>query len=478
MKKLLIILLLFLFPKVCFAALDAAILWEIRTTGQSSSASMNNGGGFTAGAAGTDYSHASLPANGAPILTLTDLACLDTATNLTSVTGGFTEAMIGNVIHIVSGTQATVGWYEITAYTNGNTVVIDRTCAVGGQNMTAATGNVGGCLALGSALDDDFFEALTAGNTVYISGGGAGNTHTIGESISNTQTGTAVAPFFVDGYDSTRGDNPTGTDRPLIEAGANLFDFYRYWIVENLRVNSTEYDGLNMGYYGYFKNCYGYNSSESAGRSGIFAYNCLIIDCEGVSTNGVALEPTGSMSVISCYAHDSTTGIGGGFATTALINNIIDTCTTGIDVIAQAGGVFVNNTIYNCTTGISGTTGEHIRVINNIIEGCTTEASWDTEQNNSYFDHNCWGGATPTRTNVTAGANKVDASATMTDPSAATPDFTLLAGSPCLDAGLQFGNVLAAGNMTGDYKINIGADQDDVTAAGAGGGAFGWFGKQ
>jgi hypothetical protein len=47
-------------------------------------------------------------------------------------------------------------------------------------------------------------------------------------------------------------------------------------------------------------------------------------------------------------------------------------------------------------------------------------------------------------------------------------DFTLGAASPCLDAGLQIGSNMG---VTGDYETNIGVDQDDVDAAGGGGGA-------
>ena len=49
---------------------------------------------------------------------------------------------------------------------------------------------------------------------------------------------------------------------------------------------------------------------------------------------------------------------------------------------------------------------------------------------------------------------------------AANGDFTLGSGSPAIDAGLQVGVNTGA---VGDYKVNIGADQDDVVAAGGGG---------
>ena len=49
-------------------------------------------------------------------------------------------------------------------------------------------------------------------------------------------------------------------------------------------------------------------------------------------------------------------------------------------------------------------------------------------------------------------------------------DFTVASGSNALDAALQIGTNQGA---TGDYKLNIGADQDDNTAGG-GTDIFGW----
>ena len=140
-------------------ALAAGIVWEFRGT----SGSNNNGGGFKTGASGTDYS-----LQAASQLSLTDAAMVNGTTTLTSVTGGFTAAMIGNVIYIRSGTNFVVGWYEITAHTNTNTITIDRDATTG----SAATGGnmeVGGARA---AFTDAFFEALTAGNIVYVKNGG------------------------------------------------------------------------------------------------------------------------------------------------------------------------------------------------------------------------------------------------------------------------------------------------------------------
>jgi len=99
--------------------------------------------------------------------------------------------------------------------------------------------------------------------------------------------------------------------------------------------------------------------------------------------------------------------------------------------------------------------------INNIIDSCTTGASWTSEYKKQLLDYNCWsnnGADVSTSLRAATTSRRI---ALLVAP--ATGDFTLGAGSPCLDAGLQMGTNIGA---TGDYKVNVGADQDDNTAVG------------
>ena len=102
-------------------AATGVVIWD------PSAGSNNNAGYFDASLAnaGTDYT----AAQATPILALTDLACTAGTTTLTSATGGFTAAMIANGIYIASGTNFTAGLYVITAYTDTNTVTLDRSPA-------------------------------------------------------------------------------------------------------------------------------------------------------------------------------------------------------------------------------------------------------------------------------------------------------------------------------------------------------------
>lgn len=462
MVKILIIILLFV-PTLCFGAIHADTVWECQADATANSV---NGGGFYNRVPGTsvDYSQQT-----AAQLHLTDLDMVAASTTLTSVTGGFTAAMAGNIIHITAGTNFTVGWYEITAYTDTNTVTLDRTAIPVGENNADAVGYVGGAMSLASTLDGDFFEQLVAGNTCHIEAG----TYTLGESVLANTNGTTTAMITIEGYKTSRGDNPTGTDRPLIAAAANNFYLYNYWIVRNLRATTTSSNGafsVNTG--GIIENCYVYQSSGTANYPALYVRTaeCRIIGCEGISTNGYALKIQYYSIAIGNYFHDSSVGIHFTSVRNKIIGNIIDTNTIGIDVSTHYGQNIVNNTLYNNTTGISGIISYGNTILNNIFDECTTPATWTTEYKSNWFDYNSWDGDKSSNSNVTAGDNSIDSDITLTDP--ANGDFTLGSGSACIDTGFQVGTNQGA---VGDYKWNIGADQDDVTAAGAGGGAGFFF---
>ena len=114
MKLLLLILAL---ASPAWAAINAASQWDIRST-----AEANNGGcWWNSGGASTDYSQ-----QDAAQLTLTDITSNAAGTAWASVTGGFTANMVGSCVRLSSGTNFTVGTYQITAFTDTNNVTVDR----------------------------------------------------------------------------------------------------------------------------------------------------------------------------------------------------------------------------------------------------------------------------------------------------------------------------------------------------------------
>ena len=76
-------------------------------------------------------------------LRLTDLVMAQDSTTLTSETGGFTVAMVGEKIYISAGTNFLVGWYTIATHVDTNEVTLNKTAATAGAG-SSGIGVMGG----------------------------------------------------------------------------------------------------------------------------------------------------------------------------------------------------------------------------------------------------------------------------------------------------------------------------------------------
>lgn len=471
MNKLLLITFLFLQVNL-FAALNASTIWEMRTTG-----SAYNGGGYFTTAGSTDYSQqdaAQVSKTNLYYTSGTTLKCDDAST--------FDDTMEGNVIYIDSGTHFTQGYYQVATYVDGNTITLDR--APASEDTSAhkdAVGALGGAII--SPRNINFAQGIVAGNIVYIKAG-TYTTYTYGGTQGNYfDTYTAGGngnPIQWIGYNTTRGDNPTGDNRPIfdgkgtrtngavvdvsgnifkniifkdytgagvtISAGGNVFEnvrstlndtdgFYAsgisLTIFNNCEADSNTSEGFvwnaansNSGMYHY---CYSHNNSAEGfemqyanAASGFHLFNCT---SESNSASG--FRTAGNMTAINCVSYNNS-GTNDGF-------------------LIAGDGITISQ-ITNCVSKDNG------RYAFNRS---------GTGRISLLFNYNCYNGHTTELNNITAGANDVgDQDPLFTD--AANADFTLQAGSPCLGAGLD-----TIGGMTGDYKINIGVDQDDNSTASA-----------
>ena len=327
-------------------AISASAVWEVRTDG-----SDTNGGGFVTGASGTDYSQQS-----SAQLTVTDGAC-SASTTLTSATGGFTAAMIGNLVYLSSGP----GWYEIKSYTDTNTVTIDRA----GPTATGMTLNVGGALATPGRLSN----LPASKNRCWIKSG----TYTI-----TTSTPGPSGPYYqsssinvvVEGYGTTRGD---GT-RPVMSAGTvSSVVLWRMACTNRpSHFRNLEADANGQSSVDGFK----HNAAQLRGCHGCKAVDCAIgfatSDAPNVSCTATGCT-TGFGSTIGmfCTAADCTTGFSGRGGS----NSTATGCTTGFKAEQFTRGYYVNCTAHDCGTGfLSGTTAQitQIATIGCISHSCTT----------------------------------------------------------------------------------------------------------
>lgn len=199
-------------------ALSGAVVWEARTAG-----ATTNGGGFKAGASGTDFSQ-----QNAAQYALTNGTTNGTTTVLTASAA---TNMVGNLAYIAGGTGSITGaWYEITAASAGVSITVDRS-----TGLTAGTGvtiNVGG------ALSDirTILTNMVSGNTVWMKSG----TYTIGTGVSENSS---LQGFSIEGYGSTRGDLGT---RPVIQA-TGAIDVWKFYVYGTIIIRNIEFDGNSTG---------------------------------------------------------------------------------------------------------------------------------------------------------------------------------------------------------------------------------------
>ena len=372
-------------------ALSESTVWEVR----GADGNDLNGAGFNAtrdAVNGVDYSQ-----QAAAQLSLTDLACASNTT-LTSVTGGFTHAMEGNLVYIASGTNALAGFYEITVYTNTNTVTIDRTCATGG-NMTAGVGKVGGAAATPGMIG----AVVVRGNTIYCKGD-----QTIAYATSNVSGGcinSSISCVFI-GYATTRSFNNSNT-RPIFTVnagvtGATIFTG-TYIGVSTLSLNGAGVAAsCGVGSAGFVYRCHLANFTNggisipysgvvfctATGCSSAAALNGNAVFCEAYNNSYAGFGTSGSYAF--CISSGNTTSNGHGFisdggrfsafciaygnAGTGFLSNAATSSRVFINCIAESNSgygwyyptssdyginkLFINCAHYNNTSG-SGLTGSY-----------------------------------------------------------------------------------------------------------------------
>lgn len=380
-------------------AIGAATVWRVRISGNNA-----NGGGYdaTISGAGTDYTQ-----QDSPQLSLTDIACSATTT-VTSATGGFTSAMIGNAIRITGG-GATSGWYFITARTDTNTITVDRTPGT----VTAGTGKVGGGLATYQSVWDSANATgnkCVAGNTIYLQGSG---------SSAPTSDDYTFTSYII----PVPGDTTNGLVRMIGENGMPrirgnglvTYQASRIWL-ENIYIttNSNSNGTLGMicadpsGSGVFIVDCV----LNTAGQSSIVGtvlsqgsgiYNTEVIGvaagsptsssgCYGISINGYAVEILGCR-IRHCRDHGVYIN-GSSYPANAQFNLIYGNVGDGIycNNGATVGGLVANNTI-------DGNGGHGINIIT------TAATQWNSFYNNIISNH---AGSGKKGINVAAGTTAVN----------------------------------------------------------------------
>lgn len=314
-------------------ALSGAIVWEVRTTGSDS-----NGGGFKAGASGTDYSQ-----QDSPQLTIdgaTVSATVHTTTAQINVSGSSLSAThVGNTLQITGGT-ATAGFYEITAVDTGNNrYTLDRSAGTSGQTVQ---GRMGGCLTTITKA----VGAMATTNIVYVKNG----SYTLSNAtLTPPAPGGNPASNSIIGYNSTRGDLDSVTDYsnfPTITKSAGTEPIF------TLSNNGTRIRNIKLlG-----------NSNATHGVTASAA-NTIVdnVYVTGCTTFGILLTSAGTCTTTRTRS-TANSGSAGGFS---LTGSCADGCRA--DANPGVGFTITSSSMVNCVADGNTSHGISVGSGNNLI---------------------------------------------------------------------------------------------------------------
>jgi hypothetical protein len=279
-------------------ALSNATVWEVRPT----VGSDLNGGGFVAGASGTDYSTQNSKNTVGNNISTTDAVGTGIAT-ITSATAAFTSAIVGNIIYL-SGTGVTTGWYQVVTFTNATTIILDRSPGT----FTGATMNIGGALATVASV---FPAAISDGNTFYIKATGS-LTVTAALTPTNANSGNVMA--FI-GYTSTRGDGGRATwttstnNTNLFTFGSNAANFSFQNVILSCTAGTPGFavtNNNNATANLQFVNCLitGWHDGIDFNWNDVsYCTGLMLEDCEVTACTRYGIVNSGSTLLVNCYIH-------------------------------------------------------------------------------------------------------------------------------------------------------------------------------
>lgn len=339
-------------------AISASAVWEVRTAGSDA-----NGGLYISG--GTDYSQ-----QDAAQLSVAD-AVTNGTTTVTSATGGFTSAMIGNGINVAGSIR------QITAVASTNSIAVDALIA----SATGQAAKVGGALA-SPGMAAGF---TVGGNDVWMRGG----TYPITSTTANVSGGRVVAtgnvagnPSRWEGYATTRGDKGTP---PVLQASGisavTVFTSTFDVITDNIKIDGASLAsvvGFSTHVLGHAVRCVAYrcatgfsNTDARAGFTRCLADSCGIgfftagyhDGCESRAHTVVGFRAAGSNGYKRCLAWGGATAGAVGFDANSQAVEFAD-CTAhgqsgdGFKFLAVRAGQAVNCVAYgNGGYGFNGTGG-------------------------------------------------------------------------------------------------------------------------
>ena len=275
---------------------------------------------------------------------------------ITSATAAFGTTIVGNIIYLQGGSGGlTAGWYEVTARASSSSITVDRNVAAG----TGITMNIGGALlTIQKAVDNMAAATSAADQLTWVKSG----TYNLTAAITTTTPSAVLRRNRVYGYDATRGDYPTGSNRPTIKTNGNAIDcvvtgadwHWANFILDGSGAAAGLTGCQTSASFGRIENC----KVTSFATQGIYisAGGWTVLRCEvtDIAANGaIRIDTSLAVSVIDCWVHDNT------------IHGLVGSGNPiGLTVVRS---IFSNNT--GTSDGINTGTGYTITLLNNVCYG-------------------------------------------------------------------------------------------------------------
>lgn len=298
-------------------ALAANSIWEVRQGG-----SDTNGGLVRGDTVVTNYT-----LQNSPQVAVTNAVATGTTT-ITSASGLFTSAMVGNGVYMAGGTGSLVAiMHYIISVTNSTTIVVDSAVAAG----TGITLNLGGAMASIGALGQ---LGIAQGHVAFVQNSGTPfvlTTATVNVSGGTISSG-STSQYVICGYTSNRTitnvDTPPTVKFPL--AGFSVNMFIMRGIVRNIifdgngsgssklsgtsdatnysRVGILNMTALNTAI-GSFELCWATGCSQT-----VFTTQCF--GCIGYANTAIPFIATSSI-LVNCISINNTGATTDGFGNAA-----------------------------------------------------------------------------------------------------------------------------------------------------------------
>lgn len=462
-------------PEFKIQAVGASTVFQIDSAGHANGACLFDS---SVASPGTDRSQdAAYHKSG------TDLASTNGTTNpciVTSASAPFTSADNGNGLIVTAGSNWTVQRALIVSVDGSGNATLDRACG-SAATLSNGTWGLGRACALGNSTsgisDDALFEMAVAGNKFYIKNGTYSPT-----TIALSANGAAQKPIIIEGFNSVRGDLPTGSTRPILDfSTANSFTSGQFWVLKNLQVTGSAANVLITGGNTQLFFIKATNTSTTASRNAIntsSSTDVLNYGIEAVSYRGAGIFVNGgSADIYNGYFHDSNIGISLANTTAPahIQGNIFAGNITNAIAFtgAQTAATFItNNTIVGWPTPRGTlisilTGGTDFRIFNNIIYGGAVGVAhpdtqtigfdnWNAYNNNTADVSGGWTKGANTVTTAPGFARVLQMSGTGATSSASTlTDATVNFTTTGIVAGQDFLYVSAmtGGNGAGIYPI-------------------------